>query len=195
LIRLRILRSVASIILPDMSRIRFKMNGYADSRRSQKVDRRCRKNIRSTVFKAQGGARAGPGGTDPLAMRMPGRIRPGEEQMLRKMMIALAASGALALAMAPTDASARMGGGGRGGGGGFGHGGFAHGGFAHGGFAHGGFARGGFRHGGFRRFGFRGGPFFVGGYYPYYYGYGGCWRWVPGPWGLRRVWVCGYGYY
>jgi hypothetical protein len=108
--------------------------------------------------------------------------------MLRKMVMALAASAALAFAVAPTDASAR-------GGMGHGGGGFAHGG---GGFAHGGFARGGFVHGGFRRFGFF--PhrrFLFAGGYPYYYG--SCWRWVPGPWGLHRAWVCGYrpyyGYY
>jgi hypothetical protein len=143
--------------------------------------------------KVQGGARAGPGGIDPYAMRMPGRIRTGDRQMLRKMVMALAASAALALAVAPTDASAR---GGMGhGGGGFAHGGggFAHGGggFAHGGFARGGFVHGGFVHRGFHRFGFF--PhrrFFFAGGYPYYYGT--CWRWVPGPWGLHRAWVCGY---
>jgi hypothetical protein len=144
--------------------------------------------------KAQGGACAGPGGIDPYAMRMPGRIRAGERQMLRKMVMALAASAALALAAAPTDASARGGMGMGHGGGGFAHaGGFAHGGFAHGGFARGGFAHGRFVHGGFRRFGFF--PhrrFFFAGAYPYYYG--GCWRWVPGPWGLHRAWVCGYPY-
>jgi hypothetical protein len=131
--------------------------------------------------KMQGGACAGPGGIDPYAVRMPGRIRVGETQMLRKMVMALAASAALALAAAPTDASAR-------GGMGMGHGG---GGFAHGGFAHGGFVHRGFVHGGFRRFGFF--PhrrFFFAGAYPYYYG--SCWRWVAGPWGLHRAWVCGY---
>jgi hypothetical protein len=115
-----------------------------------------------------------------------------ERMMLRKIMMALAASATLALAVAPTDASAH-GHGGMGGGRGWGgHGGWGHAGFAHGGFVRGGFARGGFVRGGFHRFGFF--PhrrFFFAGGYPYY-GYGGCWRWVPGPWGLHRAWVCGY---
>jgi hypothetical protein len=56
--------------------------------------------------------------------------------------------------------------------------------------------RGAFIHrGGFIRRGhfahFRHRPFFVAGYY------GTCWRWVPTPFGLRRVWVCDpyYSYY
>ena len=99
--------------------------------------------------------------------------------MLRKMVIALASSAALALAMAPTDASAR----------GFGHGGFAHGGFVHGGVR--GFA--GVHRFGFHRFAFHNRVFFrhhrrffFAGGYPYY----GCYRWVPGPWGWHRAWVC-----
>jgi hypothetical protein len=97
--------------------------------------------------------------------------------MLRKMVIALASSAALALAMAPTDASARHGGG------------FAHGGFAHGGVR--GFA--GVHRFGFHRFAFHDRVFFrhhrrffFAGGYPYY----GCYRWVPGPWGWHRAWVC-----
>ena len=37
-------------------------------------------------------------------------------------------------------------------------------------------------------------PFFVGvGAYGYGY-YDSCWRWVPGAYGYRRVWVCDYPY-
>jgi hypothetical protein len=104
--------------------------------------------------------------------------------MLRKIVMAVVASAALALAVAPTDASAR-GHAGMGGGGGWG----GHGGWGHAGFAHGGFVRGGFHRFGF----FPHRRFFFAGAYPYYYGSGGCWRWVPGPWGLHRVWACGYG--
>jgi hypothetical protein len=59
-----------------------------------------------------------------------------------------------------------------------------------GGFRHGGFHgfHGGFRHGGF---GFRGPRFWGPRVYAGVYGYGGCWRWVPGYYGPRRVWVCG----
>jgi hypothetical protein len=55
--------------------------------------------------------------------------------------------------------------------------------------------RAGFIHGGFRRahfVHFRHRPFFVAGFYgtP-------CWRWVPTPFGFRRVWDCDpyYPYY
>jgi hypothetical protein len=104
--------------------------------------------------------------------------------MLRKIVMAVVASAALALAVAPSDASAR-GHAGMGGGGGWG----GHGGWSHAGFAHGGFVRAEFHRFGF----FPHRRFFFAGAYPYYYGSGGCWRWVPGPWGLHRVWVCGYG--
>jgi hypothetical protein len=116
--------------------------------------------------------------------------------MLRKTMIALAASAALALAVAPTGASARVGGAGHAG---VGHVGMGHAGVGHvGGWGRTGFGRPGFaRFGGvhrfgrfgfhrFHRFGFRRGPFFAG-----VYPYGTCWRLVPGPFGLHRVWVCG----
>ncbi|HEV3185710.1 MAG TPA: sulfur globule protein precursor [Xanthobacteraceae bacterium] len=93
--------------------------------------------------------------------------------MLRKTVMALAACATLALAAAPTEASARAWAG-------HGWGGW------HGAW-HGGWHRFGVRRFGFfphRRFFVRG--------YPYYYAYGGCWRWAPGPWGPHRVWVCGY---
>jgi hypothetical protein len=99
--------------------------------------------------------------------------------MLRKTMIALAASAALALAVAPTGASARVGGGHVGG---WGRAGWGRPGSARFGVHR--FGRFGFRR--FHRFGFRRGPFFVG-----VYPYGTCWRVVPGPFGLHRVWVCG----
>ena len=48
----------------------------------------------------------------------------------------------------------------------------------------------GYRGGWGRGWGYRG--FYRGGYYPAYgYGVYGCWRTVPGPYGWRRVWVCG----
>ncbi|HXW24253.1 MAG TPA: sulfur globule protein precursor [Xanthobacteraceae bacterium] len=93
--------------------------------------------------------------------------------MLRKIVMVLAASATLALAAAPTDASAWVRGG-------------WHGGW-HAGW-HGRFVR-------FHRFGFF--PhrhFFVARGYPWH-GYGGCWRWVAGPWRVHRVWVCGPGPY
>jgi hypothetical protein len=106
--------------------------------------------------------------------------------MLRKTVMALATSAALALAVVPSGASARAIGG-------VGHAGVGHIGMGHVGVGHvGGWGRVGFRHPGFgrfgfhrfHRFGFRRGPFFVG-------GYGTCWRWVPGPFGWHRAWVCG----
>jgi len=107
--------------------------------------------------------------------------------MLRKTMMALAASAALALAVVPTGASARVGG--------FGHGGGGHVSVGHVGAGHIGGARFGIHRFGvhrfgrfgfhrFHRFGVRRGPFFVG-VYPT------CWRWVPGPFGWHRAWVCG----
>jgi hypothetical protein len=104
-----------------------------------------------------------------------------EEQMLRKLVMAAATSAVLALAAAPSGAAARAVGG-------FGHAGMGHVGVGHAGFGrfgHPGFGRFGFHR--FHRFGFRRGPFFVGG--PWY---GTCWRLVPGPFGWRRAWVCGY---
>ena len=106
--------------------------------------------------------------------------------MLRKTIMALATSAALALAVAPSGASAR----GVGGHVGMGHVGMGHVGVGHvGGWGHPGFGRFGFHRFGFHRFhrfGFRRGPFFAG-----VYPYGTCWRLVPGPFGLHRVWVCG----
>jgi hypothetical protein len=114
--------------------------------------------------------------------------------MLRKTMMAFAASAVLALAVVPTGASARVGG--------FGHGGVGHVSVGHvgaghvGGWGRAGFARPGFgRFGGvhrfgrfgfhrFHRFGVRRGPAFVG-VYPT------CWRWVSGPFGWHLAWVCG----
>jgi hypothetical protein len=109
--------------------------------------------------------------------------------MLRKTMIALAASAALALAVVPTGASARVGGAGHPGVGNvrIGHAGIGHvGGWGRGGWGRPGFTRFGFHRFGFHRFGFRRGPFFVG-----VYPHGTCWRLVPGPLGWHRVWVCG----
>ena len=103
--------------------------------------------------------------------------------------IAIAAAAFIALAFAPTEASAR---------GGFG--GFHGGGFHRGGFR-GGFY-GGFHHGGFRRFGPAIGLGIGLGYglgYPYYaaaypYGEDGCVRpgriWTPYGWRVRLVSVC-----
>lgn len=103
--------------------------------------------------------------------------------MLRKTIVGIAAAAVIgAVALAPTVASAR-GGGGHGGG----HGGF------HGG-GHG-FGSSGFRSfgparsfGHFRAARFRalGGP---------YVSYGGCYRWVGTPYGLQLVNVCNYYYY
>ena len=111
--------------------------------------------------------------------------------MLRKTIMALATSAALALAVAPSAASAR----GVGGHVGMGHAGMGHVGVGHvggwgrvggvGRWGHPGFGRFGFHR--FHRFGFRRGPFFVGG--PWV---GSCWRLVPGPFGWHRVWICGY---
>jgi hypothetical protein len=107
--------------------------------------------------------------------------------MLGKTMIALAASAMLALAVAPTGASARVVASGHAG---VGRVGMAHVGVGHvGGWRHRGFARFGVHRLGFQRFGrfgFRRGPFFSG-----VYAYGTCWRAVPGPFGWHRVWVCG----
>jgi hypothetical protein len=104
--------------------------------------------------------------------------------MLRKLAIAAATSAALALSLAPSGASARAVGG---------HVGVGHVGVGHvggwgraGAWGHPGFGRFGVHR--FHRFGFRRGPFFAGAY-PWY---GTCWRVVPGPFGLHRVWVCGY---
>ncbi|HML12358.1 MAG TPA: hypothetical protein VK456_03580 [Xanthobacteraceae bacterium] len=94
--------------------------------------------------------------------------------MLRKMVIALATTAALALAAVPSGASARV----------VGHGvgvGVGH----VGGWGHPGFARLGFHR--FHRFGFRRGPYVVGAY-PWH---GSCWHLVPGPFGWHRAWVCG----
>jgi hypothetical protein len=106
--------------------------------------------------------------------------------MAYKSIIALAAAAVVAtLALPTSDANARVGG----------HGGGFHGGGFHGGGFNGGGFRGGPGFGGFRGgLGFRG---FRGGFYPgYYAGYGGgCWRWVQGYYGPRRVWACGGGYY
>jgi len=94
--------------------------------------------------------------------------------MVYKSVLALATAAVMAttLTIASSDANARHFGGGFGG--------------FHGGGFHG--FRGGF---GFRGFGFRGPRFWGGPLYAGYYGYGGCWRWVPGYYGPRRVWVCG----
>jgi hypothetical protein len=100
--------------------------------------------------------------------------------MLRKTVMALVAGAALALAIAPTEASAR-----------------AHAGWGgHPGWGHAAVVRGGFHRFAYvphRPFLYR--PFFhrrfFAGGYPYYV-HRSCWRWVPGPWGLRRVWACGY---
>jgi hypothetical protein len=145
--------------------------------------------------------------------------------MLRKVMIALAATTFIGAMAASTTADARMGGGGfRGGGmhmGGGGMRGFSGGGmrsFSGGGMRS--FSGGGFRSGfagpRFRSAGFVGRPFigqrhfafrpgfnrrFAFAAVPFAVGvYGSsCWRWRPGPWGWQRVWVCGYddsyGYY
>jgi hypothetical protein len=96
--------------------------------------------------------------------------------MAIKSIIALAAAAVVSTFTLPTsDANARHFGGG-----------FRSGGF-HGGFHGGGFRFGGFRGGFFPRVGFYGGP--------YYAAYGGCWRYVPGYYGPRRIWACGpYGY-
>ena len=106
--------------------------------------------------------------------------------MLRKTIMVLATSAALALAVAPSGASARaIGGVGHAGAGhiGMGHVGVGHaGGWGRVGTGHPGFGRFGFHR--FHRLGFRRGPFFVG-------VYGTCWRWVPGPLGWHRAWVCG----
>jgi len=109
--------------------------------------------------------------------------------MLRKTIMALATSAALALAVAPTGASAR----GVGGHVGTGHAGIGHVGVGHvggwgrvggiGRWGHPGFGRFGFHR--FHRFGYWRGPFVAG-------VYGSCWRLVPGPFGWHRVWVCGY---
>jgi hypothetical protein len=106
--------------------------------------------------------------------------------MLRKTIMVLATSAALALAFAPTGAAAR----GVGGHVGMGHAGMGHVAVGHvggwgrvGAWRHPGFGRFGFHR--FHRFGFRRGPFFAG-------VYGSCWRWVPGPYGWHRAWVCGY---
>jgi hypothetical protein len=95
--------------------------------------------------------------------------------MLRKTVMALVAGAALALAVAPTEASAR------------GHAGWS---------GHPAAVRGSVR-GGFHRFAyvphrpfFHRRFFFARGYR--HYAYGGCWRWVPGSWGWHRAWVCGY---
>jgi hypothetical protein len=106
--------------------------------------------------------------------------------MLRKLAIAAATSAALALTLAPSGASARAVGGHIG----VGHVGVGHVGVGHvgrwGRVGHPGFGRFGFHR--FHRFGFRRGPFFAG-VSPWY---GTCWRLVPGPFGLHRVWVCGH---
>src|SRR4051812_26149623 len=118
--------------------------------------------------------------------------RASRESVMRPI-IAVVAAAFIALAFAPTEASAR---------GGFG--GFRGGGF-HGGF-HGGGFRGGFHGGGFRRFGpgiGLGLGLGLGLGYPYAYsayGYGGCIRhrrvWSPYGWRFVRVNVCRYyGYY
>jgi hypothetical protein len=87
-----------------------------------------------------------------------------------KRILALALLAMLVAVALPGLAEARAGGGGfRGGGGGW----------------HGGGFRGGF--GGFHH-GFRGGGFGYG-FYPGYYAYGGCWRWVPWPY-WHRAYVC-----
>jgi hypothetical protein len=115
--------------------------------------------------------------------------------MMRKLLLALTTGAALALATLPTTASARgVGGfgghGGMGGHVGMGHVGMGHAGFGHGAFVHRGFGVRHFAfHRGFRHF--RRGPFFVAGAYPWV---GSCWRWVPGPFGWHRAWVCGTGY-
>ena len=136
--------------------------------------------------------------------------------MLRKMMIALAATTFMGALAASTAADARMGGGGGFRGGGF-HGAAIGGGFR-GGMVGGGFRSAAFR-GGFvgsrsfafrpgfaprvnrfafarfnrfhnRRFAFAAVPFGVGvGLYG-----GSCWSWQPTPWGWQRVWTCDYDY-
>src|SRR5215510_4961414 len=136
--------------------------------------------------------------------------------MLRKMMIALAATTFMGALAASTAADARMGGGGGFRGGGF-HGAAIGGGFR-GGMVGGGFRGAAFR-GGFvgsrsfafrpgfaprvnrfafarfnrfhnRRFAFAAVPFGVGvGLYG-----GSCWSWQPTPWGWQRVWTCDYDY-
>ena len=136
--------------------------------------------------------------------------------MLRKMMIALAATTFMGALAASTAADARMGGGGGFRGGGF-HGAAIGGGFR-GGVVGGGFRSAAFR-GGFvgsrsfafrpgfaprvnrfafarfnrfhnRRFAFAAVPFGVGvGLYG-----GSCWSWQPTPWGWQRVWTCDYDY-
>jgi len=129
-----------------------------------------------------------------------------EFNMLRKIILAVTAVGALAL-LSPTDASAR---GGFGGGGGFRGGGF-HGGGFHGGGFHGG---GGWRGGGWRGpaiglgvgLGLAGAYGAYGGYggygygYPASYGYGGddgCYVsrrrvWTNYGWRVQPVQICGY---
>ena len=101
--------------------------------------------------------------------------------MLRKIVMAVVASAALALVVAPTETSAR------------GHVGSG----GHAAWGHGAVVRGGFHRFGYRRFAyvphrpFFHRRFYVARGYPYY-AYRSCWRWVPGPWGSHRAWVCGY---
>jgi hypothetical protein len=125
------------------------------------------------------------------------------QECVMRAIIAVVAAALLAATFFPTEASARMGGGGFHGGG-F-HGGGFHGGGFHGGGFGGGFRggfrggfHGGFHHHGFRRFGPRfafGAPFFFGAYAGLPYGYGDdCLAprriWTPYGWRVRWVNVC-----
>src|SRR5262249_4981438 len=151
---------------------------------AEKFVRKSARSARVPCCKRQGGVRAGPGGKRPVCNRgCLGTHSHMEEKMLRKLVIAAATSAAFALAVAPSGASARAVGGHVVGG----HVGMGHVSAGHvgrvGGWGRPGFHRFGFHR--FHRFGFRRGPFFAG-------VYGTCWRWVPGPFGWHRVWVCGY---
>jgi hypothetical protein len=143
---------------------------------------------------------------------------PGENIMIRKTMIVLAALTFVGAMTASSTGDARAFGGGGFRAGGFGGGGLR--GFGGGGLRTG-FAGGAFRGGfgapgrfAFRagigpRFGFRNRVFVGNRFFPRrfarrfafaavpfgIYGYGpSCWRWIPTAWGWERTWVCGYDY-